>query len=127
MCSSASRSRCAVETPGFSSLSTSASTSATIRPARRIRAISARDLRVTMSGVGGGRAVLDDREQVAEHVIDRLLAVDPTQDAGRRVVVDDLLETRELQVEPGADGLWLVVLTLVQRGAIDVADSGDGG
>src|SRR4051812_13692349 len=125
MCPSARRSRCAVETPGFSSLSTSASTSATIRPARRIRAISAWDLRVTTSGVGAGGAVPDDLEQVAEHVVDRLEPIHPPEDAGRRVVVDDLLKARELQIEPGADGLRLVVPTLVQRRAVDVADPRD--
>ncbi len=56
MCASASASRWAVETPGLSSASIRSRTSATIRPARRIRSISARDLRVTMSG-GPDRAV----------------------------------------------------------------------
>src|SRR2546427_12003917 len=47
MCRSARRSRSPVLTPGRSSDSTSARTSATTRPARRIRAISAGDLTVT--------------------------------------------------------------------------------
>src|SRR6476620_7660767 len=117
MCASARRSRCAVETHGFSSLSTRASTSATMRPARRIRAISARDLRVTTSGLG--MSVLDDRKQVAEDVVDRLHALDTAQDPGRGIVVDDLLQARELQVEAGAHGLRLVILALVERRAVD--------
>src|SRR6185503_15682882 len=118
---SASRSRWAVETPGLSSSSTIASTSATTRPARRIRSISARDFRVTTSGVRGGGAVLDHGQQVREDVVDRLEAIDATQDPGRGVVVDDFPEARQLEVEARADRLGLVIVALVERRAIDVA------
>src|SRR5919106_1556737 len=112
MCSSASRSRCPVETPGLSSRSTIARTSATTCPARRMRAISARDLRVTMSGVRRLRLAGHDGMEITRDVVDRLQAVDRTQLAGARVVVDDLAKARELQVEPGLDRVGLVVLTL---------------
>src|SRR4051794_12891750 len=99
MCFSAIRSRCAVETPGFSSDSTSASTSPTIRPALRIFSISALDLRVTMSGVlarHAGRRGRDDLiardelgQQVIRDAVDRLRAIDGVQDTGATVMINN--------------------------------------
>src|SRR5688500_10248943 len=99
MCASASRSSWPVETPGLSSRSTSARTSATICPARRMRAISARDLRVTTSGVRRRSLAGDGGMEVARNVIDRLQSIDRAEDAGPRVVVDDLAQAGQLQVE----------------------------
>src|SRR5262245_47874210 len=117
---SARRSRWPVVTPGFSSASTRAKTSATIRPAWRIFSISRRDLRVTMSGSlrGGVRGP----DHVAGHVLDRLAAVDRDEHASFAVMVDHVRERRQLLGHPGPDGRLLVVGPLDQLGAVEVAD-----
>ena len=114
------RSRWAVETPGLSSASTRSRTSATIAPARRMRSISARDLRVTIRPA----PVAERGGQVATDGIDRLAAVDRAEDAGGAVVIGDLLERGHLLRHPGADGRLLVVRALDQRGAVQVASAG---
>src|SRR5687768_14923451 len=128
MWASASWSRWPVDTPGFSSASTRARTSATILPARRMRSISARDLRVTMSGHrrGAARAGFGDGSQeVGRDLLDRPEAVHDPQQTGFVVVVGDLAEAGELLVQPGADGLGPVVLALDEGGAVQVAGPGD--
>src|SRR5688572_11511649 len=118
MCASASRSRWPVVTPGLSSPSTRARTSATIRPARRMRSISARDLRVTMSvGARGaiGRLVGDGFVQVLGNRFDRALAIDDSQEPGIVVVVDDIAQIGELQGQPRSDRLGFVIRTLDER------------
>src|SRR5262245_23970486 len=113
MCASARRSRWAVETPGLSSLSTSARTSATILPARRIRSISARDFLVTNGPAllvvrhGGGHAFRD--------TVDVLRPIHGPQDPTGAVVIEDLLEAGQLHLEARPDGLGLVVFALHQR------------
>src|SRR4051794_32366490 len=104
---SAIRSSSPVETPGFNSDSTSARTSATIRPAWRIFSISRRDFRVTISDAlrGGVRR----HENLGGDLLDRSPAVDRGEDPGLAVVVDDFLERRELFVHPAADRVLFVV------------------
>ena len=89
---SASRSRWPVVTPGLSSDSTRARTSATIRPARRIFSISRRDLRVTISGPRPPveRPAASSAAMTPRRLVDRLAAVDRAEDAGLAVVVDDV-------------------------------------
>src|SRR5687767_8082562 len=128
MWTSAIRSRWPVVTPGFSSPSTRARTSATMRPARRMRSISARDLRVTTSdGAGGavGRRIRDSRQQVLGDRFDGLDAVDDTQESRFVVVVDHLAEAGQLLAEARPDRLGLVVGPLDERGAVQVAHAGD--
>src|SRR5687768_2209243 len=124
MWASAIRSRCPVVTPGFSSLSTRARTSATMRPARRMRSISARDLRVTTSDrtsrATGGLAG-DGGEHVLGDLVDRLEAIDDPQQPGIVVVVDDLAEAGELLGQSRPDRVGLVVLALDERRPVDVA------
>ena len=79
MWASARASRWAVLTPGLSSDSTSARTSATTRPARRIVATSAGDLRVTVIDCGPRRG----QERVG-HLGHRPAAVDRAQEAALR-------------------------------------------
>src|SRR5947208_12261710 len=97
MWSSARRSSSAVDTPGRSSDSTSARTSATTRPARRIVAISADVL--TMTWRVRATATSDAADGAGEgaqncrgDVVDLRSAVDGRQHALRAVVVHDLLE-----------------------------------
>src|SRR6476469_4836807 len=127
MCASAIRSRWPVVTPGLSAGSTGASTSATTRPASRIRAISALDLRVTISGAlrTGARRLVDGAEHVRGHAVDRLETVDRPQDALASIVIDDVGEARQRQCEPSPDGLGLIGLALDERRAIEIADAGD--
>src|SRR6188508_1988757 len=122
MCASAMASRWAVETPGLSSASILSRTSATMRPARRMRSISARDLRVTMSRL---RPVGQRREQRLGHRVDRLAAVDRGQDAVVTVVLDDLEQRRHLLGHPRPDGDLGVVGTLDELGAVEVAQALD--
>ena len=85
---SARRSSSAVETPGRSSDSTSARTSATIRPARRIRSISAADLTVIWRARATAiRRSGDERDLGHEgrgHGVDGGPAVDRAEDARAR-------------------------------------------
>src|SRR6188508_2560937 len=104
MWASAIASRCAVETPGRISASMRSRTSPTRRPARRIRSISARDLRVTTSG-GSDRVVGDGGKEVVRNILDRSAPVHGPQDSGPPVVLDDLGERIELHREPGPDRL----------------------
>ena len=109
MCASARRRGGRSRRPGLSSASTRARTSATSRPARRIRSISARDLRVTMSGrpdrvVGDGGQERRPRPRRCEP---RPSTVRRTP--VRAVVVDDVAQGRELHGEPRPDRLGLVV------------------
>src|SRR5918993_1885623 len=126
MCRSASRSRSAVDTPGSRLSSTSGRTSATIRPAERIFAMSAWACRLIMSARHGGDA------RVSEDVVDPqgdggdgLLAVDRMELACLPVVIDDLRQGAELLVHPCPNGVRPVVGALVQLGAVQVADAGD--
>src|SRR3990172_4572772 len=109
---SAIRSRWAVETPGRSSDSTSARTSATRRPARRIFSISARDFRLTNPSA---IEPLETREQVRRHCLDRPSPVDGMEHAGGPIVLDDLLEGSELAREARPDRLLAVVVALDER------------
>ena len=120
---SASRSRWPVETPGASSDSMSARTSATIRPERRIFSTSAGDLRVIIRpGVAcQSRAC----EEALGDVLDRLQAVDGDEDALVAVVVGDLVERPELLLHPGADRRLGVVGAVDELRAVDVADAPD--
>ena len=99
-------------------------TSATTRPARRIRSISARDLRVTISD--RPRAAQGVHQRVGEGV-DPAPAIDARQDAARAVVVDDLEERRDLLRHPGPDGGLLVVGALDELRAVEVAQAVDAG
>src|SRR6476646_5516021 len=108
MCFSAIRSRWPVVTPGLSSASTRARTSATIRPAWRIFSISRRDLRVTTSGPHRS-FVVGGPDDVAADVLDRLPAIDHGEDPGLPVVVHDVVERRQLLGQAVADGRLLVV------------------
>src|SRR2546427_3797339 len=128
MCRSAMASSSPVETPGRSSDSTSAGTSATIGPARRIFAISAGDLTVTCreraSATSGRRS--DAGHDVGDrlgHLLDVAPPVDGRQDAALAVVGHHLGERTELLGEPGPDRLRAVVVALVERGPVDVADA----
>src|SRR3954452_12570604 len=91
---SAMRSSCAVVTPGSRASSMRANASARTRPAVRIRSISARDLRVTMSG--GFALCVERPDQSDLDLVDGQAPVDRDQDAVLPVVVDDLLERRDL-------------------------------
>src|ERR1044071_688532 len=125
MWASASRSSWPVETPGLRASSTSCRTSATTRPAWRIRAISAFDLRVTMSGRLEG--LVDRREQLGGDLGDGQMAVGRHEQATVAVVGPDLAEGGQGQGHPSADGLGLVVLALEQLGAVQVAHAGAAG
>ena len=78
------RSRWAVETPGRSSDSTRARTSATIRPARRIRSISAGDLTGHGHQAPPCTVVPTKRQQIGRDVVDGAPAVDGPEDAPDR-------------------------------------------
>ena len=94
-------------------------TSPTTRPARAMRSISARDLRVTM--VRPARGVAQGIERAGQVGGDRLDAgppVDRRQDAGLAVVVDDLEERRDLLGHPGPHGHFVVVRSLDDRGTV---------
>src|SRR6476661_493570 len=100
-----------------------ASASARTRAATRMRSISARDLRVTMSG---GIALWVERpDERGLDVVDGQASVDRDQHAARPVMVDDLLERRDLGRHARPHGLLAVVIALDERRAIDVADAGD--
>src|SRR3989304_5034445 len=118
---SAIRSRWAVETPGLSSDSTSARTSATIRPARRILSISPRDFRVTTS------APLPGREQPAQQIVGDLLdgpgTVDRFQHARAAVVIYDIVERRHLPGEARAARVGSIARPRVELRAVHVADA----
>src|SRR6478672_13474977 len=124
MCASAIASRWAVETPALISASMRSRTSATSRPARRMRSISARDLRVTISG-GPDRVVSDGGQEVVGDLVDGASAVHGPKDARPAVMLDDLGEGRELHGQPSPDRIDLVVRALDQRGTVDVAPAGD--
>src|SRR5688500_10859736 len=124
MWASASRSRWPVVTPGLSSLSTSARTSAAIRPARRIRSISARDLRVTMSvgaRVAVGRRIRGGRVQLIGNGVGCMLPVADAQQTGLVGVVADVAVIGQLEGQSRPDGRGRVVRTLDERRAIDAA------
>ena len=120
---SASRSRWPVETPGFSSASTRARTSATIRPAWRIFSISRRDLRVTMAGSPAGGAVCgtDDVTPSTSSIGWRPSTI--RRIAAAAVVVDDLVERRRSAGRSGPDRVLAVVGALDERRPVEVADA----
>src|SRR6185369_13830422 len=119
---SAMRSSSAVVTPGRRAASMRANASARTRPAVRIRSISARDLRVTISG----RVALcvERPDERGLDLVDGQAPVDGDQHAVLPVVVDDFLERWDLGRHPGADGLLAVVIAVDERRAVDVADAG---
>jgi hypothetical protein len=109
----------AVETPGRISASMMSRISPTTRPARRIRSISERDLRVTIVRPPG---VEEGVHQRLGDRVDPELAVDGGQDAVIAVVLDDIEEGRDLLGHPGADRLLRVIGALHQGRAVEVAD-----
>src|SRR5437773_4534641 len=124
MCRSARRSSSPVLTPGRSSDSTSARTSATTRPARRIRAISAGDL--TVNCRERATAMSADGPDAGQHVADRIgdlrdgaPAVDGRENPPLAVVGDDVVQGGKLLGEPGADRLHAIVVALVEWRAVD--------
>src|SRR4051812_29733986 len=106
MWASAMASRWAVDTPGRISAPMRSRTSPTRRPARRIFSISARDLRVTMSG-GPDRVVRQGRKQIVGDILDRADPVHDPQRARPAVVVDHLGKGVELDGKPGPDRVCL--------------------
>ena len=128
---SARRSSSAVETPGSRLSSTRASTSATIRPADRIFAISAFDLRVICISrpraprcAGAAMPAAASATSIAAATSSiPWQPVHGAQDAGGPVVLDDLGEGAQLLGHPGPDRVRLVVRALVQLGAVEVADA----
>ena len=125
MCASAMASRWAVETPGRSSASIWSRTSATTRPAWRIRSISARDLRVTIVRPAPAPLSASISASVTASIGCRPSTVVRTP--WRAVVLDDLEERRDLLGHPGPDGRLLVVGALDERRAVEVADAVDRG
>src|SRR5664280_31453 len=125
MWASARASSWAVVTPGLRDSSISASTSATMRPACRIRSISSRDFRVTIAPILAlrGRCRPDCREKVVADPLDRPGAVNDLEGAQAPVMRHDLVQRAELLSQPGLNCRWLVVGTLVQFGAIHVASA----
>src|SRR6478735_3537300 len=107
MCASAMASRWAVETPGAISASMRSRISPTTAPARRIFSISARDLRVTMSGRPNG-VVCQRSEQAFSDLFDRSKPIDRSEGTCLAVVVDDLGECAELDGQPCPNGIGSV-------------------
>src|SRR3954451_24028538 len=123
MWASAIASRWAVETPGAISASIRSRISPTTAPARRIFSISARDLRVTMSG-RPDRVVCQRRQEAVGDLLDRGKPVDGSEGASPAVVIDDLGEGAELDRQPCPNGIGPVVGALDQFRAVDVAAAG---
>src|SRR5688500_5898936 len=130
--SSAMASSWSVVTPGLTSVATRSSTDATSAPAIAILSIWALLLSVTrrsgaMSLALQARRLGDGVQQRVSHVGHLARTVNRAEHAAIGVVVDDLVQRRQLLLEPRLDGLWLVVVALVQRRTIDVAYALDRG
>ena len=100
-------------------------TSPTTRPARRMRSISARDLRVTMAQAGRRCGPAEGLDEARGRAGDADRAVDGLEHAAAPVVVDDLEQRRHLLVHARADGRLGVVGALAERRPVEVADALD--
>ena len=101
-----------------------ARTSATIRPARRMRV----DLARRLAGdhwPPADAGVLERLEQGRRDVLDRAQAIDRRQDAPRAVVVGDVVQRPELLLHPGPHGGLRIVGPMDELRAVDVAHAPD--
>ena len=87
---------------------------------------------ISWLGLAGdhGQPRLPDRDELLEqrirHGLDGLIAIDGDEDPGATVVVDDVVQGRQLPLEAGRDDVRLVVVALVERRTVLVADAGHG-